>query len=87
MQQPAGRVCGFPVSMGSYLRSSPIICVADAALIILWFTFYCYNGDAPAVAAKKLLVARDAESPRQFLDKRPIPSLVRSILIAIGLLS
>ncbi|KAK6533372.1 hypothetical protein TWF694_002322 [Orbilia ellipsospora] len=30
MVQPSGRVCGFAASLRTYLRSSPIICAADA---------------------------------------------------------
>ncbi|OCK92637.1 uncharacterized protein K441DRAFT_176153 [Cenococcum geophilum 1.58] len=93
MLQPSGKVCGFHASLSSYLRSSPIVCVADATLIVIFrFPFYCMR-DAPGVAAKKVLVARGAESTPscwgslQFLDNTPIPRSIGFCPAALGLLS
>lgn len=93
MLQSSGKICGFPVSLSSYLRSSPIICVTDATLLIIFrFPFYCIY-DSPCIAAKKVLMARDAEVSLsgwrsfQFLDNTPIPRLVGFSLATLAFLS
>jgi hypothetical protein len=58
MMQPSGRVCGFDLSLRTYLRSSPIVCVFDAVTIILRFVVYCCLGASPPVAAKRTIDAR-----------------------------
>lgn len=58
MMQPAGRVCGYDLSLRTYLRSSPIICVCDAILILVRFAFYLFNIRRPFLAAKLVMATR-----------------------------
>ena len=38
MTQPCGKVCGLPNRYSTYMRSSPLICLADTLSILIHFT-------------------------------------------------
>lgn len=40
MSQPSGRVCGFPAKYRTYLRSSPLFCLADSLSILIHLILY-----------------------------------------------
>lgn len=67
MVQPAGKTCGFDASLRTYIRSSPIVCVFDAALLILRFVIYICRGLSPPLAARRVLAARHDN----FIRERP----------------
>jgi hypothetical protein len=58
MMQPAGRVCGYDLSLRTYLRSSPIVCVCDAVLILVRFALNYANVRCPFLAAKLVMATR-----------------------------
>lgn len=91
MTQPTGKVCGLDLSLRTYLRSSPIVCIADATTILIRFTAYIYIGFSPSLAAKRVLIAREHEiednGPRrggfQALEQLPF---LRIVWFFIGVL-
>lgn len=60
-REPTGKTCGFDASLRIYTRSSPVICVVDAAFILIRFPFYMrgrtYSLRSLARAAKEIRCA------------------------------
>lgn len=89
MMQPSGRVCGFDLSLRTYLRSSPIVCVFDAVTIILRFVVYCCLDLAPPVAAKRTIyMRRRNDDAMEFGGIRALEQLpfLRWVWFVIGVL-
>jgi hypothetical protein len=40
MSQPSSRICGFPAKYHTYLRSSPLFCLADSLSILMHLILY-----------------------------------------------
>lgn len=69
-REPTGTTCGFDASLRIYLRSSPIVCVVDAAFILIRFVFYIRRhgyGNSLTRAAKEI------RTTRGLVDNRPRP--------------
>jgi hypothetical protein len=76
--QPCRSICGFEPSRSIYLRSSPIVCIADTSMLIIRFINCIYQGQSPFRAARDVLkdrqydfsttprTARSPESPQIF---------------------
>jgi hypothetical protein len=58
MTQPAGRICGLPSRHRTYLRSSPILCLADVVSLILTFIFLLCHLISPRVCLETIIEKR-----------------------------
>lgn len=64
--QPCGRVLGMSQKYTMYLRISPLFCIADALLILLFPLFdICGDGKSPKAAFHELLWARFDEEEQE----------------------
>jgi len=55
MTQPAGPVCGAPAALSFFLRSSPIICVVDALLLLTRYLYYIHTSGRTLAQTRLLL--------------------------------
>jgi hypothetical protein len=81
MAQPGGRVCGLPSRYRTYLRCSPLLCVADALSVITrLLVSTTYLRQSPLEAVRILLHSR-FNGP-DHTDEQASPSRRREALLA-----
>ncbi|KAF2267548.1 hypothetical protein CC78DRAFT_613981 [Lojkania enalia] len=61
MMQPSGRVFSYDLSLRTYLRSSPIVCILDATLITIRFATYLCITHSPFTAASRVIAIRNED--------------------------
>lgn len=70
MSSPNGMVLSFPSSWGEALRSSPILCLFDAAeLTLFWLLTVLLTGESPRVAARRVARVRFHEAGGQSAEQ------------------
>lgn len=92
MAQPSGRVCGFHPRYRFYLRSSPIVCVADLVAFLVKFVTFSWNRRSIRKGLKRAMSLRElhAESDSigaQAIGKLPLPRLVLFTLAMVQALN
>lgn len=58
MVQPTGQTLGLPKRYALMLRSSPIVCVVDCALVLIILIHFIWQGSSVSTAVRQLTVSR-----------------------------
>jgi hypothetical protein len=90
MSQPSGMVCDFPSRFNFLLRSSPIICLLDALLVIARLAWYTAALKSPSAAVERIIRRRfqdiENEAEENSLASLQKNSLFRLCLFTLGVL-
>ncbi|OCK80005.1 hypothetical protein K432DRAFT_393410 [Lepidopterella palustris CBS 459.81] len=65
VMQPSGKVCGYPRHLQMYLRSSPVICVADVLSVLFRILVCILDGMPTSEAVQFTLATRFADTKRK----------------------
>jgi hypothetical protein len=90
MAQPSGRVLELPARYGTYLRSSPIICLADILSIFARLIYCCFtpsSGSLQHIIAERFEVVGSSEDMESIISTAwvrwlcfllgPLPQIIR----------
>lgn len=78
MVQPTGQFLGLPKQYALMLRSSPIVCVVDCALVLITLIRFIWQGSSISTAVRQLTVSRFQGSTDTFIRDNSLAGLLEN---------